>query len=58
MRERIETAGATLHFLQPYSPDFNPIEKAFSKLKTMLRKIGERIVKGVWDLLYRLVAIF
>ena len=37
VRERIEAAGATLRFLPPYSPDFNPIEKAFSRLKTMLR---------------------
>ena len=38
VRERIEAAGTTLRFLPPYSPDFNPIEKAFSKLKAMLRK--------------------
>lgn len=46
-RERIEAAGATLHFLPPYSPDFNPIEKAFFKLKAMLRKIGARTVNGL-----------
>ena len=39
VRDLIEQAGATLRFLPPYSPDFNPIEKAFSKLKAMLRKI-------------------
>jgi transposase len=44
---RIEAAGATLRFLPPYSPDFNPIEKAFSRLKAMLRKIGERTVNAV-----------
>ena len=44
VRDRIEAAGATLRFLPPYSPDFNPIEKAFSRLKAMLRKIGERTV--------------
>ena len=45
----IETAGATLRFLPPYSPDFNPIEKAFSRLKAMLRKAGERTVSGLWS---------
>ena len=58
VRERIEAAGATLRFLPPYSPDFNPIEKAFSKLKAMLRTIGERTVSGLWDLIGRLVDIF
>ena len=46
----IEAAGAELRYLPPYSPDFNPIEKAFSRLKAMLRKIGERTVSGLWDL--------
>ena len=58
VRERIEAVGATLRFLPPCSPDFNPIEKAFSKLKAMLRKIGERTVNGFWDLIGRLVDIF
>ena len=58
VRERIEAAGATLRFLPPYSPDFNPIEKAFSRLKAMLRKIGERTVSGLWDLIGQLVDIF
>ena len=56
--ERIEAAGASLRFLPPYSPDFNPIEKAFSRLKAMLRKAGERTVSGLWDLIGRLVDIF
>ena len=42
VREAIERAGATLSFLPPYSPDFNPIENAFSKLKALLRKRAER----------------
>ena len=46
-RELIEKAGATLRFLPPYSPDFNPIEKAFSKLKAMLRKASKRTVCGL-----------
>mgnify|MGYP005983986903 FL=1 len=48
-REVIEAAGARLMFLPPYSPDFNPIEKAFSKLKALLRKAAERTVSGLWD---------
>lgn len=48
-REIIEAAGARLMFLPPYSPDFNPIEKAFSKLKALLRKAAERTVSGLWD---------
>jgi transposase len=44
--------------LPPYSPDFNPIEKAFARLKALLRKAGERTVSGLWDLLGRLVDLF
>jgi transposase len=58
VKEKIEAAGATLRFLPPYSPDFNPIEKVFSRLKAMLRKAGERTVRGLWDLIGRLVDIF
>lgn len=58
VKEKIEAIGATLRFLPPYSPDFNPIEKAFSRLKAMLRKAGERTVRGPWDLIGRLVDIF
>ncbi len=36
-------------FLPPYSPDFNPIEKAFSKLKAILRKAAARTVPELWD---------
>ena len=54
----IEAVGATLRFLPPYSPDFNPIEKAFSRLKAMLRKAGERTVRGLWDLIGTLVEFF
>jgi len=58
VQERIEAGGATLRFLPPYSPDFNPIEKAFSRLRAMLRKAGERTVSGLWDLIGTLVDIF
>jgi len=47
VKEKIEAAGAALRFLPPYSPDFNPIEKAFSRLKAMLRKAGGRTVRGL-----------
>jgi transposase len=50
-REVIEAAGCTLLFLPPYSPDFNPIELAFSKLKSLLRKAGKRTVDGLWEFL-------
>lgn len=56
-RELIEAAGAELRFLPPYSPDFNPIEMAFSKLKALLRKAAERTVDGLWNAIGRLVDI-
>jgi transposase len=49
VREIIEAAGASLLFLPPYSPDFNPIEQAFSKLKAHLRKAAERSLPALWD---------
>ena len=58
VREAIEAAGARLMFLPPYSPDFNPIEKAFARLKAMLRKVGERTVSGLWSLIGKLVDLF
>jgi transposase len=58
VRERIEAAGATLRFLPPYSPDLNPIERAFSKLKAMVRKAEELIVSGLWTRIGNLVDIF
>ena len=42
VRHRIEAAGAEILFLPPYSPDLNPIEMAFAKLKALLRKAAER----------------
>jgi transposase len=49
VRELIEATGASLRYLPPYSPDFNPIENAFAKLKTLLRKAAERTVGALWD---------
>jgi transposase len=48
VRQAIEAAGASLLDLPPYSPDFNPIENAFAKLKAKLRKAAERTVGGLW----------
>jgi transposase len=48
-RQAIEAAGARMLFLPPYSPDFNPIENAFSKLKAILRKAAARTVPDLWD---------
>ncbi len=48
VRAAIEAAGASLLYLPPYSPDFNPIEKAFSKLKAKLRKTAARTVDALW----------
>jgi transposase len=58
VREAIEGAGGRLLYLPPYSPDLNPIELAFSKLKALLRKAGERTVEGLWRLLGRLLDEF
>ena len=58
VRAMIEAAGATLVYLPPYSPDFNPIEQAFSKLKAHLRKAAERTVTGLWNAIGRLVDAF
>ncbi len=45
----IEAAGATVRYLPPYSPDFNPIERAVSKLTAHLRKAAERTRDALWD---------
>jgi transposase len=48
IREAVEAAGARLLYLPPYSPDFDPIEQLFAKLKALLRKAAERSVEGLW----------
>lgn len=58
VRAMIEERGAQLRFLPPYSPDFNPIEMAFAKLKALLRKAAERTVDGLWTTIGRLVDVF
>lgn len=51
VRQAIEKVGATLRYLPPYSPDFNPIEMAFSKLKAILRKAAARTITELWDVI-------
>ena len=46
--DAIEAADATAYYLPPYSPDLNPIEQVFSKLKALLRKAAERTIPGLW----------
>ncbi|WP_146864165.1 transposase, partial [Gluconobacter kanchanaburiensis] len=57
-QKAIEQAGAELMFLPPYSPDFNPIEIACSKLKALLRAKAERTVSALWDTFGALLPAF
>ncbi|WP_196868320.1 IS630 family transposase [Polaromonas sp. CG_9.11] len=54
----IEAAGATLRYLPPYSPDLNPIEQSFSKLKTLLRKAQARTLEALWSAVGTLLDLF
>jgi transposase len=58
VRQAIRKAGAKLFFLPPYSPDLNPIEQVFAKLKTLLRKADERTVQATWQRIGRLLDAF
>jgi transposase len=58
VRAAIEAAGANLLYLPPYSPDFNPIENAFAKLKAALRTAAERTLNGLWATIGRVVPTF
>ena len=58
IRRLIRAAGARLFFLPPYSPDLNPIEQVFAKLKTLLRKADERTTDGVCTRIGRLLEAF
>lgn len=49
VREAIESVGASVVYLPPYSPDLNPIENAFSKIKGLLRSAGHRVQKTLWS---------
>ena len=58
VEQLIKAVGAELLYLPPYSPDMNPIEKAYSKLKAFLRKIAERSVVGLMNALEACAEIF
>jgi len=58
VRRAIRQVGAHLLFLPPYSPDLNPIEMVFAKLKTLLRKEDERSVAAVWHRIGKLLDRF
>lgn len=58
VRLAIEQAGAELRYLPPYSPDFNPIEMAFSKLKAALRSRTQRTVERLWDAVGDVIQLF
>jgi len=58
VREAIEAAGAEIAYLPPYSPDLNPIEQVFAKLKTLLRKAQARTVDALWNIIGTLLDQF
>ena len=58
VREAIEAAGASLRYLPPYSPDLNPIEQAFAKLKSLLRARALRTIDALWNALGDIVNCF
>jgi transposase len=58
IRRAIRAVGARLFFLPPYSPDLNPIEQVFAKLKTLLRKAEERTLEAVWKRIGTLLGRF
>lgn len=58
VRQAIEAAGARLLFLPPYSPDFNPIENAFAKVKALLRAAAARTVEALWATIGSLIGRF
>jgi transposase len=58
VRHAIEATGALLLYLPPYSPDFNPIELAFAKLKATLKKAAARTVAQLWDAIAQGLATF
>ena len=57
VREAIEAASATLLFLPPYSPDLNPIERLFAKIKALLRKTAARTVDALWQTIAEVIEV-
>jgi transposase len=58
IREAIEARGASLLYLPPYSPDLNPIERLFAKLKALPRKAAARSIEALWTAIDRLLSCF
>lgn len=58
VRTAIEAVGATIRYLPPYSPDFNPIEMVFAKLKAFLKKAAHRTVDALWNDIGTLLTTF
>jgi transposase len=58
VREAIEARGASLIYLPPYSPDLNPIEQTFAKLKALLRKAAPRTVEALWAVIGEALSAF
>ena len=58
VREAVEAVGASLRYLPPYSPDLNPIEMVYAKLKALLRKAAERSIDGLWNRIGELLIAF
>jgi transposase len=58
IREMIQAAGASLLYLPPYSPDLNPIEQVFAKLKALLRKAAARTKEALWTTIGELLDSF
>jgi transposase len=58
IRKAIRSAGAKLFFLPPYSPDLNPIEQVFAKLKHLMRKAAGRTVEAIWQRIATLLDAF
>lgn len=58
VKEAIEAQGATLLYLPPYSPDFDPIEQVFAKLKAWLRKVAQRTIDTLWDAIKDAIDLF
>ncbi len=58
VRAAIEAVGARLLLLPPYSPDLNPIENAFSRLKAMLRKVAARSIDQLWEAIAQIIQTY
>ena len=58
VRQAIEAVGASVAYLPSYSPDFNPIEHVFAKLKALLRKAAERSISALWDRIGSILDLF